>query len=153
MKDKISFSSPMLLLLMLLLGTYTFAKDPPSVILQGEIVDSQCAYNVHSLDHTHSSMTKKGVYGRDATTCTLHCVRETGGNYVLVVKEDVYRLDGSVQLDQFAGKKVKATGILDAKIQTLHLQKIESDTVNGKQLVAANSDRLNNDQVRKVNRK
>ncbi len=132
MKDKISFASPMLLLLMLLLGTCTFAKDPPAVVLQGEIVDSQCAYNVHSTDHTHSSMTKKGVYGHDATACTLHCVRQMGGNYVLVVKEDIYRLDGSVQLDQFAGKKVKATGILDSKTQTLHLQKLESDTANAK---------------------
>lgn len=131
MKDKIRFASPKLLLLMLLLGTYNFAKDPPAVVLQGEIVDSQCAYNVHSVDHTHSSMTKKGVYGRDATTCTLHCVREMGGNYVLVVKEDVYRLDGSVQVEQFAGKKVKATGVVDPKTQTLHLQKLESDMANG----------------------
>src|SRR2546421_3975879 len=131
MKHKMN-KTPRFLFLILLLGSYTFAKDPSVTTLQGEIVDSQCAYNVHSLDHTHSSMTKKGVYGRDATTCTLHCVRETGGNYVLVAKEDVYRLDGSVQLDQFAGKKVKATGILDSKIQTLHLQKIESDTVNPK---------------------
>ena len=95
--------------------------------LQGEIVDSQCAYNVHSVDHTHSSMVKKGVYGRDATTCTLHCVRQMGGNFVLVVKEDVYRLDGAVQLEPFAGKRVKVSGILDAKAQTLHVQKMEAD--------------------------
>jgi hypothetical protein len=50
-----------------------------------------------------------------------------GGNFVLVVKEDVYRLDGSVQLEQFAGKKVKVSGVLDPKTQTLHVQKMEAD--------------------------
>lgn len=127
MKDKMSFTSPRLSLLLLLLGSCAFAKDPAVITLQGEIVDSQCAYNVHSVDHTHSSMVKKGVYGRDATTCTLHCVRQMGGNFVLVVKEDVYRLDGSVQLEPFAGKKVKVSGILDPKTQTLHIQKMEAD--------------------------
>ena len=128
MKNKTNFALPTLGLLLLLLASYTtFAKDPPAITLQGEIVDSQCAYNVHSLDHTHSSMVKKGVYGKDATSCTLHCVREMGGNYVLVVKEDVYRLDGTVQLEQFAGRKVKASGVLDSKTQTLHLQKMEAD--------------------------
>jgi type 1 fimbria pilin len=127
MKNKMNFTSPSLSLLILLFASYAFAKDPPVITLQGEIVDSQCAYNVHSLDHTHSSMVKKGVYGKDATTCTLHCVREMGGNFVLVVKEDVYRLDGSVQLEQFAGKKVKVSGVLDPKTQTLHIQKMEAD--------------------------
>jgi hypothetical protein len=119
--------APRLLLPLLLLASYTFAKDPPAVTLQGEIVDSQCAYNVHSVDHTHSAMVKKGVYGRDATTCTLHCVREMGGNFVLVVKDDVYRLDSTVQLEPYAGKKVKVSGILDPKTQTLHVQKMETD--------------------------
>jgi hypothetical protein len=127
MKDKMSFTSPRLSLLLLLLGSCAFAKDPAVITLQGEIVDSQCAYNVHSVDHTHNSMVKKGVYGRDATTCTLHCVRQMGGNFVLVVKEDVYRLDGSVQLEPFAGKKVKVSGVLDPKTQTLHIQKMEAE--------------------------
>jgi hypothetical protein len=127
MKDEINFTAPGLWLVILLLGSYAFAKDPAVLTLQGEIVDSQCAYNVHSVDHTHSSMVKKGVYGRDATTCTLHCVRQMGGNFVLVVKDDVYRLDGPAQLEQFAGKKVKVSGILDAKTQTLHIQKMEAD--------------------------
>src|SRR5947209_19390625 len=126
MKHKMN-KAPRFWFLLLLLGSYTFAKDPVATTLQGEIVDSQCAYNVHSLDHTHSSMVKKGVYGRDATTCTLHCVRQMGGNFVLVVKENVYRLDGTVQIEQFAGKKVKVSGILDPKIQTLHIQKMEAD--------------------------
>ena len=119
--------APRFLFLLLLLGSYTFAKDTV-ITLQGEIVDSQCAYNVHSLDHTHNSMVKKGVYGKDATSCTLHCVKEMGGNFVLLVKEDVYRLDGPVQLEPFAGKKVKVSGVLDPKNQALlHVQKMEAD--------------------------
>ena len=39
----------------------------------------------------------------------------------------IYRLDGSVQLEPFAGKKVKVSGILDPKSQTLHIQKMEAD--------------------------
>ncbi|HEV2988910.1 MAG TPA: hypothetical protein VG759_10740 [Candidatus Angelobacter sp.] len=119
--------APRFLFFLLLMGSYAFAKDAV-ITLQGEIVDSQCAYNVHSLDHTHSSMVKKGVYGKDAASCTLHCVKEMGGNFVLLVKEDVYRLDGPVQLELFAGKKVKVSGVLDPKNQALlHVQKMEAD--------------------------
>jgi carbonic anhydrase len=51
-----------------------------------------------------------------------------GGNYVLVVKNDVYRLDNQSQSEQFAGKKVKLTGImLDAKSRTLQVLKIEEE--------------------------
>ena len=130
MKDKMNFKTTSLWLpVLLLLASYALAgdKDPAALTLQGEVTDSQCAYNVHSTDRTHASMTKKGVYGHDAKSCTLHCVREGGGLYVLVVKDDVYRLDNQAQLEQFAGKKVKISGMLDAKTQTLHVLKIEAD--------------------------
>jgi hypothetical protein len=121
------FKAARLWLFVLLLACYTFAKDkdPGVLTLQGEVEDSQCAYNVHSVDHSHDSMIKKGVYGRDARSCTLHCVKDSGGNFVLVVKDEVYRLDSQVQAEQFAGKKVKVTGTLDAKTQTLHVLKME----------------------------
>src|SRR5205807_4396174 len=99
MKDTISFKAAILWLLVLLLASCLFAKDPAMLTLQGEIEDSQCAYNVHSRDHTHDAMIKKNVYGRDAKSCTLHCVKEMGGNFVLVVKDDVYRLDGQDKLE------------------------------------------------------
>ncbi len=126
--DKIIFKTTTLCLLFALLAAYSFAKDKePVVTLQGDIEDSQCAYNVHSRDHTHDAMIKKGVYGRDAKSCTAHCVKEMGGNFVLVVKDEVYRLDNQVQVEQFAGKKVKVSGTLDAKSQTLHILKIEGE--------------------------
>jgi len=45
----------------------------------------------------------------------------------VVVKDEVYRLDDQVQSEQFAGKKVKATGTVDAKTHTLRVLKIEDD--------------------------
>jgi len=117
-----------LLVVMLLLVGYVFSKDkePAVITVQGEIVDSQCAYNVHSTDHSHDSMIKKGVYGRDPRTCTLHCAKEMGGVFVLVGKKDLYRLDDQILAEQFAGKKVKVTGTLD-KGETLHVLKMEED--------------------------
>ncbi|HLJ25477.1 MAG TPA: hypothetical protein VKY85_02090 [Candidatus Angelobacter sp.] len=117
------------LLVVVILAACAFAKDKePGVLeLQGEIMDSQCAYNVHSTSHSHDSMTKKGIYGHDARSCTLHCSKESGGVLVLLVKEDVYRLDNQVQSERFAGKKVKVSGTLDEKTHTLHVFKMEED--------------------------
>lgn len=122
-------SGASLLVLMLLLVSFASSKDkePAVLTLQGEISDSQCAFNVHSVDHSHESMTKKGVFGKDARSCTLHCAKEMGGVFVLVTKKDVYRLDDQTLSEQFAGKKVKVSGTLDAKGETLHVLKMEAD--------------------------
>ncbi len=115
---------------LLLLASYAFSKDKDGVLtLRGAISDSQCAFNVHSDSRSHDWMIKKGVPGSsDDKSCTLHCVKDMGGNFVLVVKDEVYRLDDQVQSETFAGKKVKVTGTLvDAKTHTLHVLKIEED--------------------------
>jgi len=131
MKETMSFkiARVALLLLMMLIAFYGFSKDkePAVLSLKGEIMDSQCAFNVHSFDRSHEAMTKKGVYGSDAKSCTQHCVKDGGGSYVLLVKDHVYRLDDQIQPEQFPGKKVKVTGTLDEKTQTLHVLKIEED--------------------------
>jgi hypothetical protein len=118
-----------LTMLVLLLASYAFSKDDTQLVLHGAIADSQCAFNVHSNTRSHDWMIKRGVYrATDDKSCTLHCVRDMGGNYVLVVKDDVYRLDNQVQSEQFAGKKVKITGtMLDAKTHTLQVFKIEEE--------------------------
>src|SRR5689334_9839916 len=83
-----------------LLSFYSFAKDKPkdsTVSLRGAIMDSQCAYNVHSDAHSHKWMTKRGIQGAsDEESCTQHCVKDMGGSYVLVVKKEVYKLDDQV---------------------------------------------------------
>lgn len=114
-----------------LLSFYSFAKDKPkdaTVSLHGAIMDSQCAFNVHSDAHSHDWMTKRGVQGAtDEESCTQHCVKDMGGSYVLVVKKEVYKLDDQVKAEQFAGKKVKINGSLDAETHTLHVFDIEED--------------------------
>jgi type 1 fimbria pilin len=116
---------------MLLLASYAFSKDKPKdnvITLRGAIMDSQCAFNVHSDAHSHDWMTKRGVQGAtDEESCTHHCVKDMGGSYVLVVKKDVYKLDDQVKAEQFAGKKVKISGSLDASNHTLHIFDMEED--------------------------
>ena len=73
----------------LLLTASAFSKDKPkdATVVHGAIMDSQCAYNVHSDTHSHDWMTKRGVQGaNDEESCTQHCVKDLGGSYVLVQK-------------------------------------------------------------------
>jgi type 1 fimbria pilin len=113
------------------LSFYSFAKDKPkdsTVSLHGAIMDSQCAFNVHSDAHSHEWMTKRGVQGAtDEESCTRHCVKDMGGSYVLVVKKDVYKLDDQVKAEQFSGKKVKLSGTLDAETHIVHIFDLEED--------------------------
>ena len=110
----------------ILLAGAAFSKDNKEIkenpiTLHGSIEDSQCAYNVHSDGHSHDWMIKKHVEGAsDAKSCTQHCVRDMGGNFVLVVKNEVYRLADQDLAGKFAGDTVKVTGILDAKTHTVH---------------------------------
>ena len=128
MKEKIELVWRCSLIALLLAGL-AVAKDKDSGVLvfQGEIMDSQCAFNVHSTSQSHDSMTEKGVFGRDARSCTLHCAKEMAGVFVLVVKKDVYRLDTQDQAELYAGHKVKVSATLDAKTHTLHVLKMEDD--------------------------
>lgn len=120
-------------LLLMLSATCSFSlgkekdKDKEgTVTFYGAIEDSQCAYNVHSDSHSHDWMIDKKVEGaKDAKSCTLHCVRDLGGNFVLVVKNEIYRLADQDLPAKFAGEKVKITGILDAKTQTIRQFTIE----------------------------
>ena len=117
------------LILAAMLGASSFGKDKPKenvITVQGAIVDSQCAFNVHSETHSHEWMIKRGVQdAKDERSCTLHCVKDMGGSYTLVVKKDVYRLDDQVKSELFAGKNVKVTGTLDPKTNTLHVYEME----------------------------
>jgi hypothetical protein len=100
-------------------------KEAPLTLI-GDIEDSQCAFNVHSATRSHEAMIKQGVPGAtDEKSCTQHCVKDMGGNYVLVVKNDVYRLDDQGYAEKFAGAKVKVTGTLDSRTHTLHIINIE----------------------------
>jgi len=96
-------------------------------IFEGEIADSSCAMNVHSLTHSHQEMLKnQGKYmGHDARSCSQYCVRKMGSEYVLSNNNEVYHLDDQSKAAAFAGEKVSVTGTLDESTKTIHVESIE----------------------------
>jgi hypothetical protein len=93
-------------------------------VFSGEISDSQCAMNVHSLSRSHQEMIKRKTLGTDAASCARACVRR-GGEWVLRSGEVVYRLQNQDGVDEFAGQQVKVTGSLDSATNTIDNQRIE----------------------------
>jgi hypothetical protein len=94
-------------------------------VFTGEIGDSQCAMNVHSLDKSHLEMLKVQSVGKTAEDCTIYCIRNRGGRFVLQNKSNVYRLDKQELAEGFAGRKVKVTGTLDPKTETIKVRSID----------------------------
>jgi hypothetical protein len=94
-------------------------------LFKGEISDSQCALNVHSLTRSHGEMLKSKSMGGNATDCTLYCVKYHGGDFVLSSKDDVLRLDNQALARNFAGQKVTVTGTMLPDKKTIHVVKIE----------------------------
>ena len=131
MKNPLKFKAIISLpVIFLALASYSYSagKDKDGTItVSGAISDSQCAFNVHSDSRSHDWMEKKVEGAGDDKSCTLRCVKEMGGKYVLVTKKDVYRLNNQTLPEKFAGAKVKVTGTLDAKTNTLDVIKIEED--------------------------
>jgi len=91
----------------------------------GEIADSQCALNVHSLDRSHKTMIKMGNAGKTPADCARYCVSQRGGKFVLQTKTGVYKIDNQAVAEKSAGQKVKVTGILETKTNTIFLRTIE----------------------------
>lgn len=121
--NKISVMAVSLLITSGLLG---FAADDGVRTFHGEVADSQCSMNVHSLTRSHEEMLKSKSMGGNAASCTLYCIRYMGGEFVLSMKNDVYYLD-SPSVQNFAGEKVIVTGTLDVKTKTIHAMKIEPE--------------------------
>jgi hypothetical protein len=93
----------------------------------GEISDSQCALNVHSLTRSHQEMLKSKSMGGSAAECATYCVKYLGGDYVLSSATDVYRLDDQDDAAKFAGQTVKLVGVLGLK-NTIHVLSIAPNT-------------------------
>ena len=96
-------------------------------VFRGEVSDSQCALNVHSLTRSHREMLKSKSMGGTANTCSVYCVEHMGGYLVLASGKDVFRLDRADLVHGFEGQKVKLTGVLDAAAKQIHVLKIELD--------------------------
>ena len=103
-----------------------FAQNPK--VFHGEVSDSQCAMNVHSLTRSHQEMLKSKSMGGTANTCSMYCIEHLGGYLVLSSGNDVLRLDRADLVHGFEGQKVKLTGILDAKAKQIHVLKIELES-------------------------
>jgi hypothetical protein len=100
------------------------AAEKPQTF-KGEVADSQCSMNVHSLTRSHEEMLKSKSMGGTARSCTLHCIQYLGGDLVLSSKNKVYRLDDQIKPREFAGQKVIITGTLDTRTDTIHVVKVE----------------------------
>jgi hypothetical protein len=95
---------------------------------EGEIADSQCALGVHSLNQSHKEMIDMGSAGKTPSDCARYCVRERGGRFVLQSKQAVYKLDNQELAEKSAGMKVKVTGTVDPKTNTIQVRTIEPIT-------------------------
>jgi hypothetical protein len=106
----------------------TYAGAQESVTFKGEISDSQCALNVHSLTKSHEEMlkSKSGAAGHNAATCSIYCITQLGGKFVLTSKGHVFHLDNQDLPRRFVGEKVKVRGTLDAKGDSIHVVSIDA---------------------------
>ena len=114
-----------------LISLILFSSASPSAfgaedkVFTGEIGDSQCALNVHSFDKSHQEMLKVKSVGKTAADCTLYCIKNRGGRFVLQNKRNVYHLDNQELAEPFAGRKVKVTGTLDPQTETIQVRSID----------------------------
>ena len=99
------------------------------VTFRGEISDSQCALNVHSLTKSHEEMlkSKSGAAGQTRATCSMYCIERLGGKFVLVSGKNVYHLDDQELPRKFVGEKVKVHGDLDPKTGVIHVVDMERE--------------------------
>jgi hypothetical protein len=93
----------------------------------GEVSDSQCALNVHSLTRSHQEMLKSKSMGGTSSTCSMYCIEHLGGYLVLSSGDKVYRLDRADLVHGFEGQKVVIAGVLDSKLNEIHVFKIDLD--------------------------
>lgn len=91
----------------------------------GEISDSQCALNVHSLTRSHQEMLKSKSMGGTSNTCAVYCIEHLGGYLVLSAGKNVFRLDRADLVHGFEGRRVVISGVLDPKLNQIHVIKID----------------------------
>src|SRR5215218_1685852 len=78
----------------------------------GVITDDMCA------KEGHASMRM----GPTDAECTIACVAAHGAAYVLVVGKKVYTLSDQRTPEEFAARRVKVVGTLDAKTATIQVE-------------------------------
>src|ERR1700751_5839618 len=109
------------------LGLAGVAYGQSTRVFRGEVSDSQCALNVHSLTRSHQEMLKSKTMGGTSNTCSDYCIEHLGGTLVLAAGKDGYRLYCPDLVHGFEGQKGRRTGKLESKTNQLHVIKIELD--------------------------
>jgi Protein of unknown function (DUF5818) len=111
--------------LILAVGAGCVAGADKEQVFVGEIGDSQCSLDVHSVSRSHQEMLEKGNVGKTPADCARYCVKEMGGVFVLQVKDKVYKLDNQELADKYAGMKVRLVGVLDPSTSKISVHSIE----------------------------
>ena len=111
---------------LIFLGSILTSAGSSERVFHGEISDSQCALNVHSLSHSHKEMLAKHTFGTDEASCARACVRR-GGEWVLRSGDVVYHLANQDGLDEFSAQQVRVFGTLDSTGHTIDNTRIEPD--------------------------
>jgi len=115
--------SILLCAVLLALASATFGQNAKT--FRGEVSDSQCALNVHSLTRSHQEMLKSKSMGGTSNTCAVYCIEHLGGYLVLSSGKNVYRLDRADMVHGFEGRRVVINGVLDTKLNQIHVIKID----------------------------
>ena|ERR1700737_480448 len=99
-------------------AVYSSAQSPTQVSRAGTVSCSFC--------NGKHSRPKLKIYTN--LSCTDYCVRNMGSNYVLVVGNDTYTLDGDRhQLEKFAGGSATVTGNFDgAKLKVAEIEPVRN---------------------------
>jgi hypothetical protein len=105
-----------------------YAQAGAVKIFRGEVSDSQCALNVHSLTRSHEEMLKSKSMGGTSRSCSQYCIEHLGGELVLSSGATVFRLDNQSAARQYVGQKAKVVGTLDPKTKTIHIVSIVPET-------------------------
>ena len=109
-----------------LMVSYPPARGGDEKTFKGEIADTQCALNVHSLSQSHKEMIGMKPEVKTHADCARYCVKERGGRFVLQTPDKVHRLDAQVLAEQWAGLKVKVIGTLDPKTDLITVRSMEA---------------------------
>ena len=105
---------------LMIMGTLSFARPKTSRTFAGEIMDSACAkMGNHDAGYKLTST-------NTPKDCTLACVK-AGSKFVLYnpTRKTAYQLDDQEKPKDFAGQEVKVVGTYDAATKTIHVEKIE----------------------------
>jgi hypothetical protein len=113
---------------MLASANAAYAQSGQPQTFRGEVSDTQCAFNVHSLTRSHQEMLKSKSMGGSARSSSQYCIEHLGGELALSGGDIVFRLDNQIAVRDFVGQKVKITGTVDPKTKTIHVVKVEPET-------------------------